>query len=170
MRSVHNFTLMTFAVVLLAACGSNESTLRERIAGLKLSIPKQWSVHRLGVYCRGRVGPGLLITNIQGRTVKHDAAPGVCTNAWNVSSLPKDFILIDISRFDARPILNRHPTARSYPIQDSELQQTSFPRLRALSFWNGNRNFTLRVWTGEQASSGDRKKLVALIKSIRADD
>ena len=88
-------------IALLAGCGG-QSTLRERAAGLHFDIPKQWSVHRLGIYCHGRLGPGILITNIE-TFPKHPNTPGECTNAWDVSKLPENFVLIDISRFNAQP-------------------------------------------------------------------
>lgn len=152
----------------LAGCGS-QPTLRERVAGLRTDVPKNWSVHRLGVYCHGRVGPGLLITNADLQTLdrlRHPQAPGTCTNAWDVSTLPDDFVLIDISRFDARPSF-RLPQHRRLPIGDGDLRATTFPRLRALNFWNGERQFTIRVWTGGRVSGGDRAKLRKLVASIQ---
>jgi hypothetical protein len=159
--------IIVVAVLLVtAACGSGNR--REDLSGLQLSSPKSWTVHRLGVYCRGRVGPGLLITNIPKHTFTHDVAPGECTNAWKVNDLPDKFILIDISRFNARPAfdLSTHPRL---PISESDLRQTVFPRLRAFNFWRNNRQFNIRVWTGRQVSSGDRAKVAALIKSIRSN-
>ena len=157
--------LLIVSVILLAGCGS-QPTLRERVAGLRLDLPKQWSVHRLGVYCHGRVGPGLLITNIEDFP-EHPANPGECTNAWDISKLPENFVLIDISRFNTRPafVLPQHP---HLPIRDSDLRQTTFPRLRAFDFWNGERQFNIRVWTGGDISSGDRTKLRKLIESIKS--
>jgi hypothetical protein len=154
------------AVLALLACGSRP-TLRERVAGVQLDIPKQWSVHRLGTYCRGRVGPGLLITNIKDFP-KHPANPGECTNAWDTSKLPSNYVLIDISRFNRRPafVLAQHP---SLPIRDSDLRRTAFPRLRALDFWKGDRQFNVRVWTGDKTSRADRNRLAALIESVRSD-
>lgn len=149
-----------------AACGSSER--RENLSGLRLNAPKSWSIHRLGIYCHGRIGPGLLITNIKSTDIRHPTAPGECTNAWDTSKLPKDYVLIDISRFNVRPafVLPQHPRL---PIRDSDLRQTSFPRLRAFDFWQGNRQFNIRAWTGSEVSSGDRAKLVALIKSIKEE-
>jgi hypothetical protein len=46
--------LLIVVIFLLAACGGS-STLRERVAELRLDVPKKWSVHRLGVYCHGRL-------------------------------------------------------------------------------------------------------------------
>jgi hypothetical protein len=48
------------------------------------------------------------------------------------------------------------------------LRQTTFPRLRAFDFWNGERQFNIRVWTGGDISSGDRTKLRKLIESIKS--
>jgi hypothetical protein len=149
-------------LLVVSACGSG--VRRENLSELRMSVPKSWSVHRLGVYCRGRVGPGILITNIKDFP-RHPQNPGECTNAWDVSKLPENYVLIDISRFNARPAfdLSQHPRL---PIRDSDLRSTVFPRLKALSFWRGDRQFTVRVWTGRDSSSGDRAKLAALLKSV----
>ena len=105
-----------------------------------------------------------MITNIK-VSLKHDAAPGECTNAWKVDSLPKNYVLIDLSRFGVKPIFNL-PQHTRLPIRDSDLRQTTCPRMRATSFWVGDRQFTLRVWTGRDSSSADRSTLAALVKSI----
>lgn len=158
--------LLIIFIILLAGCGG-QSTLRERVAGLQLDVPKKWSAHRLGIYCHGRLGPGILITNIE-TFPKHPTAPGECTNAWDVSKLSEDFVLIDISRFDAQPAftLPQHPRL---PIQDSDLKPTSFSRLRASDFWIGDRHFNIRVWTGRGALISDREKIRKLVESIRSN-
>jgi hypothetical protein len=160
---------LIMAVTLLAACGS-QSTLRERIAGLRLDVPKEWSVHRLGVYCHGRIGPGLLITNLKDQTLQHPQAPGECTNAWGIDKLPENFILIDISRFNAHPLAKTRPQTQRFPIHESDLRQTTIRRLRAFNFWEGNHNFDLRIWTGKNIASSDRTKLRKLVESIRQSE
>ncbi len=139
------------------------------VEGLELRTPPTWSDRRLGVHCV-RSGPGVLVSNLDARSFRREAPParGGCTTRWKVHGVPREFVLVDLSRFKF-PVVgslgdSAFPPELETSRQESRSCQCTF---EFADLWLHHLGYTVRVWIGENASVSDRKALDAMISSIR---
>lgn len=176
-RRILALALTTALSTLLVGCSGSGPTddatkdwKQVAVEGLELRIPPAWSTQRLGVHCV-RAGPGVLVSNLDASSFEREAPPdfGGCTTRWNVQGSPRDFVLVDLSRF-------RYPIAKSIP-RNSALPphlETSPEESRSCEctfeyadLWLDGLSYNIRVWIGERATQSDRESLDAMISSIR---
>jgi hypothetical protein len=163
------------AIALLAACGSSSAdhpTRRvTRFVNLGLAVPSGWHLRRLQYRC-GRAGLGLLIGDLSAsrlNRIRHDFSGlpfGACTTSWNVSSLPADYVLVDITELQAPDAL----PVSEFPLSLNAFAPSRLPchcSFRNGSVVTGNVDYDVRIWIGKRASSSDRQRLQDFLASIR---
>ena len=174
-------TMAGVALVVAAVtvgCDTSEigshATRRWTFEHVQLSVPKSWSVRPLILRCGG-YSPGILVTNATDHSFQREARPpGACTTAWELEGAPRDFVLVDVSRFSfPRP----PPPVGAAPPADSNLPLTFETSIRENvacrctflygDLWLDGVNFSVRAWIGEDASTSDQLVLDALLRSTR---
>jgi len=154
----------------------NDTTKPLTMEALQLRVPTSWSVRRLPVEC-GCLGPGVLVTNVENHSFERDdddLSPESCTSAWKLQGVPRDFVLVDMSRFTCpRP----PPPVGAAPLTDSHFPLTFSTFIREnvacrCTFLSGYAlldgfDYNVRAWIGDDASASDQLTLDALLRSIR---
>lgn len=95
-------------------------------------------------------------------------APGGCTNGWDTSEAPSDYVLIDISRFTFPSIAALSPNS-SLPAKLNVYKGESEKCRCEYKYANlrlNNLGYIIRVWIGNTASVRDRSSAEAIIASI----
>jgi hypothetical protein len=168
-------------IVGLAAAGiaahvlrdGGSKTFQHGASGIALDRPDGWAIQTFGRYCM-RVGPGLLVSNVARHRFRNIETPTSCTNGWDLSGLPKGFVLLDASFM-------------AYPLRVSDTAETRMPlslsRFRkrpsadyggcgkcarsVFGVVRGRRVYTVRVWLGSEASADDRRELEHVVRTLR---
>jgi hypothetical protein len=176
-------TAATLVVLQTLGCGGSGATTQATqsvdIGALQADVPADWSIQRLPGECR-RIGPGALITNLNGHEFERDddhLPPDSCTNVWDLVEAPDDFVLVDISEFFFHvPRAGGSPGPDSaFPPQlvaDPYRSSTTTEPLCSCDYRHGavfvgEIDFIIRVWVGEAASQVDREAVDALVGSVR---
>jgi hypothetical protein len=119
--------------------------------------------------CR-REGEGVLASTVATSQVhyyRHKA--GFCTNGWDLTMLNENFVMLDLSRFDApapaKPLpLRLHRAPYIAPLTGRRLCRCAY---QFAFFASNGFGFLLRTWTGTSASAADKEALRAAIASVR---
>jgi len=149
------------------------TTERLTFERLQLRVPRSWSVHRLLLRCGG-ISPGILVANIADHSFEREARPpGACTTEWELERAPRDFVLIDVSRFT----FPRPPLPGAVPPMDSRFPLTFATSIKenvacrctflSADLWFDGLDYSVRTWIGGKASTSDQLALDALLRSIR---
>jgi hypothetical protein len=144
---------------------------REPIVNLRLLVPSGWHFRRLSTRC-GRAGPGVLVGDLSAKELDRipHALSGVpfgdCTTAWNVSSLPPSYLLVDLTRLRVPfPV-----SASRFPLKLAGFRVASIPCHCSFRtgyvVWAGIA-YDLRVWIGQRASTANRRLVAELVASVR---
>jgi hypothetical protein len=121
-------------------------------SGITLAYPPEWDVQKFGRYCR-RIGPGVLISNVQGHRLRNVPILNGCTDQWDFAGLPSRYVVVDVSLF-SRPPSGRDERDTPLPLQLAGFQRHPhgyrFERIRH----DGN-DYAVRVWSGPASSRED---------------
>jgi hypothetical protein len=151
--------------------GSN--SFRHSASGIALDRPEGWEIQTVGRYCE-RVGPGLLVSNMAGHRFRNIETPTSCTNGWDLSELPRSFVLVDAS-FLGYPFPLSPAPETAVPLPLSRFQKHASADYggcgsctrSALIVVKGHRVYTIRVWVGNGVSADDKRELERLVRTLR---
>ncbi|HUH15852.1 MAG TPA: hypothetical protein VML35_08210 [Gaiellaceae bacterium] len=91
--------------------------------------------------------------------------PYGCTNEWDLGGLGDDYVVVDVSVFSSPPFFRPDQEAE-LPLELDRFARPAGPSFAYAQIAHGGRRYSVRVWSGANASQEDQRALVRVIRSI----
>lgn len=144
------------------------NTVADEPSGITVGYPRDWRIQTFGPYC-GRIGPGLLVTNVARHRFRNVEIVDGCTNQWNLAGLPADYVLVDVSLISS-PFGSGGRENTEMPLELDRFRRDTGRSFAYTAVVRGGDLYGVRTWTGPGVSPEDQHVLARVIRSVELSD